>query len=154
MNDEISNFMTRHLPLPLMRDPDFGYWHPLGKKKALGLCLKCGHTSTMDSSKVCACCGATMKEVKSQMSSKNLEKIEISQARECHVQINTYKGRTDLDIRTFILTKGADGSEIGYTPKGLRIPIEKGVDVANAINTVLKREMPVAQSINKVLHIQ
>lgn len=78
------------------------------------------------------------------MSSKNLEKIEISQARECHIQINTYKGRTDLDIRTFILTKKPDGSEIGYTPKGLRIPLEKGTAVANAINTVLKREMPVA----------
>jgi len=78
------------------------------------------------------------------MSTKNLEKVEISNARECHVQINTYKGRTDLDIRTFIKTKKADGSDIGYTPKGLRIPIEKGVDVANAIMKVLKQGLTVA----------
>lgn len=72
------------------------------------------------------------------MSSKNLEKIEISSAREIHVQVSEYKGRNELDVRTFLKTE----NYTGYTPKGVRIPIERGTQVADAIITVLKREMP------------
>lgn len=73
------------------------------------------------------------------MADKNLEKVEISSAREIHIQVSEYKGRNELDVRTFVKTE----KYTGYTPKGVRIPIEKGTAVSNAINTVLKREMPV-----------
>jgi hypothetical protein len=71
------------------------------------------------------------------MSQENIVKISISEYREIHVQINTFKGRTELDIRTHVKSP----SYTGYSQKGVRVPIPKGKDIAQAIETVLSRHI-------------
>jgi len=70
------------------------------------------------------------------MAKENKVVIGVSKSREIHVQINEWKGRRELDIRTFVKSP----TYTGYSPKGLRIPLEKGLDLCNAINRVLSQE--------------
>jgi hypothetical protein len=62
-----------------------------------------------------------------------IEKVRISDAREIHVQISQWKGRENLDIRTYV--KSAKYS--GYTQKGVNVPVETGADLVTAIQKVL-----------------
>jgi len=68
----------------------------------------------------------------------NLEVVKISDSREIHVQANEYKGRVELDIRTYIKTQ----QYTGYTQKGVRIPTEKGAELIEAISKVLELLSP------------
>lgn len=65
-----------------------------------------------------------------------LEKVKVSEGREVHVQVNEYKGRRELDIRTFIISS----SYTGYSPKGIRLPIQLGKKIAEAILKVVRAE--------------
>lgn len=72
------------------------------------------------------------------MSKPNLQIVPISKSREIHVQANEYKGRVELDIRTYVKSE----SYTGYTQKGVRIPTEKGADLIEAISKVLELLSP------------
>jgi hypothetical protein len=65
-----------------------------------------------------------------------MEKIVISPSREIHVQISTFRGRGNLDVRTYVITPNYKG----YTPKGVNIPLEKARELAQAIIKVLEGE--------------
>lgn len=64
---------------------------------------------------------------------KDIEKVRISDAREIHIQISNWKGRENLDIRTYV--KSAKFS--GYTQKGVNVPVESGEELVKAISKVL-----------------
>jgi hypothetical protein len=69
-----------------------------------------------------------------------VEKIKITNNREIHIQVNEYKGRRELDIRTYILTPRTNGTPIGYTQKGIRVPPQFGPNIAKAIMKVISNE--------------
>jgi len=72
------------------------------------------------------------------LSKPNLQIVPITKSREIHVQANEYKGRVELDIRTYVKSE----SYKGYTQKGVRIPTEKGAELIEAISKVLELLSP------------
>jgi hypothetical protein len=62
-----------------------------------------------------------------------MKEVKITNQRKIVIQIQKWKGRTNLDIRSYVETANYSGP----TPKGFSIPPEKGEELAEAIKEVL-----------------
>ena len=67
-----------------------------------------------------------------------MQVIPLSAEREIHIQKKDWKGKQYVDIRTYIKTE----DYVGYTQKGVMIPLEKVRDIQDGLLRELQTNPP------------
>jgi len=73
-------------------------------------------------------------EIQNRIAQGTLVVVPVTLSREIHIQISEYKGKPVLDIRTYVKS----ATYTGYTQKGINVPKDKGKEILEALEKILK----------------